>query len=226
MVVRCGHCSCKLEVHQPFRLFSLKDEVLTLKCGECALVVSRSYLLTAATIVVCVILYVWSAGDHAERHVFTATTWPEYLQDCGEEVMLQNAVRANNVFVAKYQGKTVAWDGYLMKATENHGWFRGDHAAVIVVKMSPSESDIHADLLLSMDEDDFRANTKALASLDRGSRFLFNATFVAPGNEHQLHHLHAHSIEKAEGYLEIKPHVHSVSQRYNLNTQFGQSAMG
>ena len=226
MTIRCSRCDCKLEVRQPFGLFSLKDEVMSLKCGQSALVISRSYLLTAATIIACFILYFWASGETIEKPKFYVNaTWPEYLKDCGGEKFLNNSIQATDIFHKKYEGNAVEWDGYLMKATENYGWFRGDHAVVILVKMQPSESDIHADLILSMDNYDFVKNTAALASLDRGSRLRFNATFVSPGNEEQLHHLHAHFIEKVEGFMEIQPHVHNVNHRYNLNFQYSQPSV-
>lgn len=223
MVIRCNRCDAKLEVHQPFGLFSLKDEVLTLKCGECALVISRTYLLTIVTIISCIFIYFWASTEAViEKKVYISTTWPEYLEDCGGEIVLQNTIKVTDTFNKKYHEKTITWDGYLMKATENYGWFRGEHAVVILVKMQPSESDIHADLILSMDDSDFYLNTAALASLSRGDKFKFNATFVSPGNEQQLHHLHAHYIEKLEGRIEIPAHVHNVNQRYNLNTRSNQ----
>ena len=223
MVIRCTRCDEKLEVKQPFGLFSLRDEVMTLKCGECALVISRSYLLTIVTIILCIIFYFWVSTEAVvHSRVYLKTTWPEYLKDCGGEVILKNTIRVTETFSTKYEGKTIVWDGYLMRATESYGWFRGDHAVVILVKMDPSESDIHADLILSMDDSDFYSSKAALASLDRGSKFKFNATFVTPGNEQQLHHLHAHYLEKIEGYMEIPPHVHNVNHRYNLGPSGSQ----
>lgn len=218
IVLRCCRCDANLEVRQPFGLFSLKDEVLTLKCGECALVISRSYLLTAVSIILCILIYFWASTEVVvQPKFFINSTWTEYLDDCGGEVVLKNSIRATDTFNRNYEGKTITWQGYLMRATQNYGWFRGEHAAVILVKMQPSESDIHADLILSMDDQDFYENTSALASLDKGSLFKFNATFISPGNEQQLHHLHAHYIEKLDGYMEIPAHVHNVNQRYNLN---------
>lgn len=225
IIIRCTRCGAKLETHQPFGLFSLKDEVMTLKCGECALVISRSYLLTVVSVIVCILVYFWATSESiVTPMVYLSTTWPEYLEDCGGEVVLKNTIRVTETFANKYEGNSITWDGYLMRANENYGWFRGDHAVVLLVKMEPSESDIHADLILSMSDTSFYANRPALASLDRGSHFRFNATFVSPGNEQQLHHLHADYIEKIDGFLEIPPHVHNANYRYTLKTQNAQSS--
>ena len=218
ILVRCSRCDCKLETHQPFGLLSLQDEVMSLKCGECALVISRTYLLVAAGLVSLGIVYVWASSEIAmsKPNVFLNTSWPEYLKDCGGEVVLQNSIRASETFTSKYEGNTISWDGYLMRITQNVGWFSGDHAIVLLVKMQPSESDIHADLILSMDLHHYHHSKDQIARLDKGNHFKFNATFINVGNEQQLHHLHAHGIEYAEGFLEISEHVHSVNHRYSL----------
>lgn len=200
---------------------------MTVGCGQCALVISRTYLLSAVTIILCIFYIFWGGSlPHQTHYTYIQNTWEEYLKDCGSEVVLKNAIRANQKFIDNYEGKTISWDGYLMRATESYGWFKGDHAVIILVKMQPSESDIHADLILSMDESDFLGSKSQLALLDRGSRFVFNATFMTLGNEDQLHHLHAHSIVKIPGSIEISPHVHKVNHRYNLKTQGGVVAGG
>jgi hypothetical protein len=160
----------------------------------------------------------WASSEAVlvKPHVFLQTTWPEYLKDCGGEVVLQNSIRASEAFASKYEGNTVSWDGYLMRVTQNIGWFAGDHAVVLLVKMQPSESDIHADLILSMDLHHFHHSKDVVEKLEKGKHFKFNATFVSPGNEQQLHHLHAHGILEDEGFLEIPDHVHSVNHRYSL----------
>lgn len=197
---------------------------MTIGCGQCALVVSRTYLLSALAIVICVIyLFFGTSMPHLSQHVYIENSWEEYLNDCGGDVMMKNSIRANEKFSQIYEGKSVSWDGYLMRATENYGWFRGEHAVIVLVKMQPSESDIHADLILSIDEADFLESKSQLALLERGSHFIFNATFMTLGNADQLHHLHAFYIRKIDGFMEISPHVHNVNNRYNLKTQTGQS---
>jgi len=135
------------------------------------------------------------------------------------EVVLANGVRASQKFKTLYEGKTVQWDGYLVRATQNPGGyiFRGDHAVVILAKMVPTESNIHADIILTMDDHDFGSNISTLRSLQKGSHFRFNATFVSLGNENMLHHFHASYLEKLDGHMQIADHVHIVNQRYNVN---------
>lgn len=220
VIQRCSRCDYILSTHQPYGLLSLKDEILTLKCGECALVISRTYFLAIVSVLIFIIIFVLApAPVPSKPSLVLQTTWPEYLKDCGGEVILQNSIRATEIFSQKYEGNIINWDGYMMRINQNFGWFKGDHAIVILVKMDPSESDIHADLILSMDDWDFNKWRSELGALDKGSRFRFNATFVSVGNEQQLHHLHAMAVEKIEGFLEIPDHVHSVNHRYTIKPQ-------
>lgn len=220
IIMRCSRCDNILSTHQPYGLLSLKDEILTLKCGECALVISRTYFLVIVSIlIVIIIFFITPTTEPHKPSIVLQTTWPEYLKDCGGEVILQNSIRATDTFSQIYEGNGINWDGYLMRINQNYGWFKGEHAIVMLVKMDPSESDIHADLILSMDESVFHYSKDQLKSLDRGSRFRFNATFVSIGNEQQLHHLHALGIEKIEGFMEIPEHVHNVNHRYTLKSQ-------
>jgi hypothetical protein len=221
IVHRCSRCSLKLAVVNPFGLPNLKDEVVTLKCGDCAVILSRRYLLLTVSVLMSLILTYWLFNAPIPiQLIYSQASWPQYLKDCGGEIVLRNSVKATSVFSRLYEGRTVTWDGYLLKAKENPSiWFRDDHSVVILVKMQPSESDIHADLLLSMDDETLGRYRDVLASLDKGSHFAFNATFVSVGSENSLHHLHAHSLDKLEGFLEIPDHVHLVNHRYNIQPQ-------
>jgi hypothetical protein len=83
--------------------------------------------------------------------------------------------------------------------------------------MDPSESDFHADLILSMSDESLEFNRFEAMKLEKGDRFAFNATFITMGNAARLHHLHVIWLEKIEGFLDIPEHVHIVNSRYNVN---------
>lgn len=220
IVVRCAKCSTKLETKQPFGLFSLQDEIFTLKFGDCIIVMTRTYFLVGLLVILSILTYYWYGSITPPREVvYSDATWEEYIKDCGMEVVLVNSIRASQVFKQKYEGKTVNWDGYLVKATENPGGyiFRGDHAAVILIKMLPSESDIHADLILTMDDSILWSQIDVLKTLKKGDHVKFEAEFINIGNENMLHHFHTNNIQKLDGFFPIADHVHVVNQRYNVN---------
>jgi hypothetical protein len=220
LVVRCTRCDTKLVSYNPFGLPNLQDEVVTWKCGQCAIVLSRTYVYTLVAVLTLLIVTFWVLTAPAEVHVIrSAASWSEYLQDCGADVVLKNPIRANLAFQTKYEAREVSWDGYLVKLAQNQGaWWTGGHAATLLVKMQPSESEVHADIILSFDDDELQEFSTALSTLERGSHFAFNGTLVTMGNEHRLHHMHGHSLHPLEGKMTIPEHVHLVNQRYNLNT--------
>lgn len=147
-------------------------------------------------------------------------TWDEYKEDCGTEVLTKNALKYSWNFENKYQSKTINWDGYFMKATDfSSTWFHGDHSYTVLIKMANSETDIHADLILSFDDSARRDSKVVLDSLEKGNHVQFEATFITAGNEYRLHHLHCEKIEKLEGHMEIPEHVHLVSNMYNTQGQ-------
>jgi|Transcript_12921 hypothetical protein len=82
--------------------------------------------------------------------------------------------------------------------------------------MQPSESDIHADLIVSLDDNEAEYLKPVLNSLDTGSMLRFNATFMGQGDASKLHHLHGHGIEKLQGFIEIPKHTHQTNARYNI----------
>jgi hypothetical protein len=64
----------------------MKDEVMTLNCGEsCGIVLSRTYLVSIIiAIATCLVLYEYGAETHTHAPlVYKDTTWPDYLKDCG-----------------------------------------------------------------------------------------------------------------------------------------------
>ena len=97
--------------------------------------------------------------EHSHQMNFIPSTWEDYLKDCGNESLFRDPKLADKTFRNNYHGNTVTWEGYFMKVTDySHYWFRGEHAAVFLAKMAPSESDIHADLILSLTDDSLERN--------------------------------------------------------------------
>jgi len=174
-VHRCSKCNEKIVTLNPFNLPSLKDEVFTLKCGECAVVLARTYLYVIGGIMLIGLLYIkYDAWVNAEvihtEIVKIPNTWDEYKEDCGTEVLTKNALKYSWNFENKYQSKTINWDGYFMKATDfSSTWFHGDHSYTVLIKMANSETDIHADLILSFDDSARRDSKVVLDSLEKGN---------------------------------------------------------
>lgn len=103
-------------------------------------------------------------------------------------------------FNEKYENNIVSWSGYYaeVKAKQQSSFnlFNNDHHLSILVKMSPTESQIFADLVLSVSSNYYYENKEMLDSLKKGDGIDFKAVLVGQGTEFKMHHLHSHTITK------------------------------
>jgi hypothetical protein len=82
-------------------------------------------------------------------------TWEDFLQDCGGEVIVENYVHARSIFNKKYEANIVTWTGYFAetKQAQQFPFMHSDHALNVLIKMSPTESSMYPDLVLSVSSD-------------------------------------------------------------------------
>lgn len=223
IVHRCSSCNNTLATYHPFGLPSMHDEVMTLKCGDCAVILSRTYTIILLILTLCGITYMSYSIEPFKPSKFyidemSNATWSEYISDCGSDQVLKNSFRVSQVFKDKYKGKEITWDGYLFKIIEidpRHRWHNA-HPFLILTKMIPTESEVHADLIISLDNHEKGHYQEVIDSLTLGDHFRFNATLESHGDENKLHHLHGVYLEKLEGRLEISPNAHNTNIRYNI----------
>ena len=134
------------------------------------------------------------------------TTWPEFLQDCGGEQVIENFVHTKMVFNDKYENNIIHWQGYFAEVKEKQKSFFGlnnEHHLSILIKMEPSESAIFADLVLSVSSTVYEADKTFFDSLRKGDGIDFDATLVGLGNEFKMHHLHAKRVKKNSNWKEL-----------------------
>lgn len=77
------------------------------------------------------------------------------MEDCGGKVIVENYIHARSEFSRKYENQLIIWTGLFAGVKEPKGgssnMFGGsDHAALLFVKMEPTESHMYPDLLLSV----------------------------------------------------------------------------
>lgn len=197
----CPQCKSTIKKKPIFSKRSLNDQVISIQFGGFALIFSRRYLLYTLAIIYFLTFFFFSSADTALE--ISQIQWEDYLSDCSAEKIIKNKTEVSNIFSSKYYGKVVQWEGFLMKATVNQGWFTGEHAAVLLVKMKPSESEIYADVVLTFNQGDLEKSKKGIIEISRGDKFRFNATLVSVADEHSIHHLHVHGICKQEGFMDI-----------------------
>jgi len=105
--------------------------------------------------------------------------WTDFISDCGGETIVENYVHAKTIFTKKYENNIVTWTGYFAEAKNNNAinWFNDDHALNIMVKMSPSESALFPDLVLSVSSRTLNAKREMITGLKKGDEIKFRANF-------------------------------------------------
>lgn len=201
IALRCPRCDQIINKKNPIGIKCLGDQVMTIQLGKFAIVFSRQYLLGGLVLSCCLYSLFFTSSEHS--FTISGLTWDEFIEDCSAENIIKNKELVQQTFYFKYYGQIIAWEGFLMKAQINEGWFQGEHAATLLVKMHPSESEIYADLLLTLSREDFLETKAVIVTLDRGDKFAFNATLIAVGDEETIHHLHAHQLRKMDGNIDI-----------------------
>jgi hypothetical protein len=189
----------------------LLKKVWHFRLGKCSIVTARLYaLIMIALFSAGAGWYVYarpSLGFHqnplmhhnTESHPIDET-WIDYLQDCGGEQVIENFVHTKLVYNEKYENYQVNWSGYIAetkgKSDPLFSWIPNANYLQLMIKMSPSESAIFADLVLSVSSSLFQENKALFNSLQKGEGINFKATLVGLGNEFKMHHLQAIEVTK------------------------------
>ena len=110
------------------------------------------------------------------------------------------------VFNEKYENNVVEWSGFFAEIKQRQTplfWVNNDHHLSVLVKMSPSESAIFSDLVLSISTDVYNKNKAMFDGFRKGDGIDFEAVIVGVGNEFKMHHLHAKSVVKNNTFKEL-----------------------
>ena len=208
-VHRCSRCLQKMGEK---RCFGLPDDfsqgIWHFRLGKCSIVTARIYAILALVVFAGISgFYVYMRPNfnfhdnplihHNEESARIHTSWPEFLQDCGGEQVIENFVHTKMVFNDKYENNIISWSGFFAEIKEKQKSLFGmnnEHHLSILVKMEPSESSIFADLVLSVSTVMYNANKEFYDGLRKGDGIDFDAVLVGLGNEFKMHHLHAKKI--------------------------------
>ncbi|OII77743.1 hypothetical protein cand_015590 [Cryptosporidium andersoni] len=121
----CPRCLNKICRNGRIKCPSIKSEVMTVRCGSCAVVLSRKYVFVILLILITVLgftllrtlLRLYGLPD-VERGLPTEKTWLSFLENCGTRSYLGNPIRAIKEFEDHYQYRTVSWSGRIIKVQE------------------------------------------------------------------------------------------------------------
>eukprot|EP01054_Gregarina_sp_Poly1_P003757 Gregarina_sp_Poly_1__3756@NODE_2112_length_2667_cov_91_117692_g1362_i0_p2_GENE_NODE_2112_length_2667_cov_91_117692_g1362_i0NODE_2112_length_2667_cov_91_117692_g1362_i0_p2_ORF_typecomplete_len273_score13_00zfLITAFlike/PF10601_9/4_3e11zfLITAFlike/PF10601_9/1_7e04tRNA_antilike/PF12869_7/0_17_NODE_2112_length_2667_cov_91_117692_g1362_i084902 len=178
----CPRCSGELHRCKRFEFPTISHQIITLRCGNCAVIISRKYALGALC---CVLLvcgastlrwYVKTFGlPDVEEGPPISASWQDYVRDCGTRSSLGNPLHAQAKFQQDYFGKTIAWEGRLLEVKE--GYFRKNFLLII---MDPHQYNSVTVADLAMVYNGIKYD-HVVAELEVGDKLAFNATLLELG---------------------------------------------
>jgi len=137
----------------------------------------------------------------------SSLTWDQFRKECGYEAFNKNPRQAFRNFEMNHFGKSVGWDGYVVRVNlnEDDPMSLSYHSANIMVKMNSSDiPDGHgADLGITFSELGLERHAEVIEDLHIGDHIIFNATLVSLGDKHHLHHLRAFGIAKDGKHMDV-----------------------
>jgi hypothetical protein len=167
---RCPLCERELGSDGKFLIY-FTDEVYSFSFLSAGLIFTKKTLATLLLILFAA--SVISLRSYYENtHKFIATTWSEYLQECG--------TNEPTLCLNKYRAKEFKdWEGHLLRLEDNrqhsHKWYL--HALSLYMKMEPSlHNDSRPDTLLTLNSDVVFYNSDILSSLTHGDKLKFNCS--------------------------------------------------
>jgi len=203
VIKKCVKCDHVLDKQELLSLPSLTDNILSFKCGNCAVVLSRKYALA----LIGVLIVIWAFLPSSAPAVnpggieLQTTKWEEYITDCGRNVILSNQVRAKRNFETKYAKNIVSWEGVLSKKILVS--IDGDVGA-LQLKMNPSDSKAEiADIQLSVPHSLAHKKADVFKGMTTGDVFKFTAIMQGMGDEFHYHHFEAVDVTPTGAKIDI-----------------------
>lgn len=136
---RCSSCLNVLNKSRRFQLPDIRESIVTIRCGSCAMVMSRTYVIAAMALIslvgVGVIFrrFVSSWADSIIHGPSVDDTWIEFVGMCGVRSALGNPLNARSMFDKHFFGNTVHWSGTVLQVYSSY--FRKS----ISIRMNPAQ---------------------------------------------------------------------------------------
>ncbi|XP_026190165.1 uncharacterized protein LOC34620438, partial [Cyclospora cayetanensis] len=144
-VHECPHC--RNLVYRRSRVacpFPGRDGVLTLRCGSCAVVLTRRYFICfSALFAVILLCHLFRGGlfdstlQYLTKGESTSLSWQEFVSLCGHRSQLGNPLQAAANFRESFALRTVQWEGLVKQVKE--GFFAAS-PAFLFLAMNPTLS--------------------------------------------------------------------------------------
>jgi len=195
VIHHCPNCLNVLHRQSRVQMPRFQSEIMTLKFGSCAMVLSMKYLIIFVLVVFVIVLFQFLRGYEGfepmdiEPGPVSKLTWENYLEDCtirgsGRSNNLASLSRIYQVFERKYRRRTFLWEGEVLSVREgfDFAFFRTNN--MILVRGVPSlYLPMIPDMILMFSPE---LNDK-VAPLLPPAFIRFNATLVGLGRRGTAH---------------------------------------
>jgi hypothetical protein len=238
----CPNCLSQIS-YRYFYPISTKGVYISFKFGKCVIVLKKIYVYIILFIFICFGIYInvkyynslsiqnlqnnekklhsQQFLENLGKNTGSELTWENLIDDCGANVMVENSVRAIEIFNRKYFKKEVIWKGYFLNAFIQRlpfGFVDAEHLVNLNIRMIPSETIKNQDLVLSLNYQKYNEYLKTLQLLYTGTPIQFKAIFESVGDEWKPHHLHLLDINITDDFIGNKEKV-TLFKGINFNVE-------
>jgi len=206
VIHHCPNCLNVLHKQSRVQMPRFSSEIMTLRCGSCAMVLSMRYVIIFVIFVFIVVIFQFLRTYEGfepmdiEPGPRSDLTWENYFNDCtlrgsGRTNNLAGLSRIYQVFEQKYRKRTFIWEGEVLSIREgfDFAFFRTNN--MILVRGVPSAYlPMIPDMILMFSPD---LNNK-VAPIIPPAFIRFNATLVGLGRRGTAHILKAWDLWELE----------------------------
>lgn len=121
-VHKCAKCLNDVKQSSMFGLNSLEDEVIAKKVGNFGVILTRRQLLYMVMVIFAglgIYMFILAEENAMMNRQTSSVTWEKYRDDCGFTTFQKNPRNAFRNFEFNYFGKSMSWDGYVIRVDLN-----------------------------------------------------------------------------------------------------------
>lgn len=192
-VHHCPKCLNVLHKQSRLRLPEFKADVMTLKMGNCAMVLSMKYVLMFVIIVFVILAFQLLRGmnffEITDPGKVSTSTWKQFLEDCTPPRGFRNPSlggisRLSQNFDAKYRLRNVVWDAEVMSIREGLKFLAWKTENMMVARgIPPQYPSVIPDMILMFPE----SMDEKVSDLIPPAYIRFNATIAGLGRRGTAH---------------------------------------
>lgn len=205
VVHHCPRCLNILAKRSRVQITSGGSDVMTVRLGSCAMVLSRKYLLFFLALVGFILLIrtvrsSLSVDDvlTMRQNIVTSIPWEDFRKDCGSNVQLGNPLHVHSAYDHKYRNRTVSWTGEVSRMDLGTNLFFWTTTSIVQVVMTRDEPRYRGGSDLSLVFPTHEGEKIGVTKVRKNDQARFVATFANSLPTRGLATLRLFSIERIE----------------------------